>query len=58
MQDYISATELAKKLRVNPSTIWRWAKKPDFPKPHKLSHNCVRFDQAAVDAWVAAQQAA
>lgn len=40
------------------STIWRYAKNPDFPKPVKLSVRCTRFRVGDVRAWLAGREAA
>ena len=35
------------------STIWRYAAlNPDFPKPHKLSARCTRFNVGEVRAYL------
>jgi predicted DNA-binding transcriptional regulator AlpA len=39
------------------STIWRYAKNPDFPKPTKLSARCTRFRVGDVRAWLASKEA-
>ena len=58
MQQYISTKELAKRFGVHPITVWRWAKKPGFPIPIKLTSNTVRFDLEAVQKWVAERESA
>jgi len=50
-----SRTTLARKLDVTPSTIDRWAKRPDFPKAIRIGAS-PRWDLAEIDQWLAAQQ--
>jgi prophage regulatory protein len=52
-----SAAQLAKRFNVNASTIWRWAQSGVLPPPIKISEGCTRFDIAAVDERIAANNA-
>lgn len=38
-------------LGVHISTVLRYAKRPDFPKPHQLTDGLTVFDAAAVRKW-------
>lgn len=38
-------------LGVSLATFWRYAKRPDFPKPRRLSARCTVFDQSELIAW-------
>lgn len=43
--------DLCAALGVSRTTLWRWSRKPDFPKPIKRG-NTVLFDIDAVEAWL------
>lgn len=45
----------AGKLPVSPATIWRWGREGKFPKPFKLSNGVTVWDEAEVDAFIAAR---
>lgn len=45
------ARHVAHYLGVHISTVWRYAKRPDFPKPHQLTDGVTVFDAAAVRQW-------
>jgi predicted DNA-binding transcriptional regulator AlpA len=40
-------------LPVSPSTIWRWIRAGEFPKPFKLSESVTVWDLAEVEAFIA-----
>ncbi|HDU2809514.1 TPA: AlpA family phage regulatory protein, partial [Klebsiella pneumoniae] len=40
---YVRPKDLATHLSVSISTIWRYAKRPDFPMPVKLSEKVTAF---------------
>ncbi|CAK8738076.1 hypothetical protein SODG_001771 [Sodalis praecaptivus] len=42
---------VAQFLAVSEVTVWRYTKRPDFPKPIKLSDRATVFDAAAVRQW-------
>lgn len=51
--NYVRAKQAAAHLKINPSTLWDWAKKrPDFPKPVKAGPGVTLFDLNAIDAWL------
>jgi len=43
-------------LGIGPATLWRWAHRPDFPKPIKLSPRCTVFAVDQLIAWRDAQR--
>lgn len=45
------ARHVAYYLGVHISTVWRYAKRPDFPKPHRLTDGVTVFDAEAVREW-------
>ena len=53
---YIRPKRLAELLAVCEATIWRYAKKPDFPKPIKLSSRATAFDASEIHAWLEAKK--
>ncbi|TQI77968.1 AlpA family transcriptional regulator [Serratia fonticola] len=46
------AAAVARFLSVSEATVWRYAKRPGFPKPVKLSDRATVFDAAAVRQWL------
>ena len=49
---------LKQRIGVSGSSIWAWVKAGKFPKPIKLSENCIAWDAAAVEAWAQSRIAA
>ncbi|WP_407575388.1 helix-turn-helix transcriptional regulator [Raoultella terrigena] len=45
------ARHVAYYLGVHISTVWRYAQRSDFPKPHRLTDGVTVFDAAAVRQW-------
>jgi len=48
---YFSDIQIAKKYGVHRSTVWRWIKTENFPKPLKLSPGCTRWCEKALQDW-------
>lgn len=38
-------------LGIGRATLWRYTKRPDFPKPRTLSPRCTVFDAGELLAW-------
>jgi prophage regulatory protein len=53
---YLGDTSLAARFSVSRSTIWRWVRDDQFPKPIKLGGS-TRWPEVAVLAWEAEQAA-
>jgi prophage regulatory protein len=51
---YLSDKSLAKRFSVCRTTIWRWSREGDFPKPVKLG-GATRWSLAKITAWEAQQ---
>ena len=47
-QQYFRARELAARWRVHVSTIWRWSKRGQLPKPTRLGKNVVAWPARVV----------
>ncbi|HFZ9214777.1 TPA: helix-turn-helix transcriptional regulator [Salmonella enterica subsp. diarizonae serovar 61:r:-] len=45
------ARQVAEYLGVHISTVWRWAKSPDFPQPKVLSDGITVWNAAEVRKW-------
>lgn len=45
------AKHVAQYLGVHISTVWRYVKRPDFPKPQTLTDGVTVFDAADVRQW-------
>ncbi|ELF1738364.1 AlpA family phage regulatory protein [Klebsiella pneumoniae] len=48
---YVRPKDLAHHLSVSISTIWRYAKRPDFPMPVKLSEKVTAFNLDEINEW-------
>lgn len=52
----IRAIQLRKELgNIGNSTLRRWVREGNFPKPIKLGANCVAWRRDEVDAWLEAR---
>ena len=51
---YLSDKSLAKRFSVCRTTIWRWRREGEFPKPVKLG-GATRWRLAEIEAWEAQQ---
>lgn len=51
------AKQVAEYLGVHISTVWRWAKRPDFPQPKVLSDGITVWNAAKVRTWNDLRQA-
>ena len=58
MKEYVRVAELAGKIKVSKSTIWRWVQEGRLPKPFKPTLRTTLFDmeacQKAMDKMAAA----
>ena len=50
---YIRAQELATRLAVHRTTLWRWVQDGHLPRPVRLGPNTVAWDCTQIDAWLA-----
>lgn len=48
---YLSDKQLANRYGVTRTTIWRWSRVNQFPKPVRLGSGCTRWALRAVEAW-------
>lgn len=48
---FFSDAELANRYRASRSTIWRWVKEANFPKPIKLTPGCTRWRLSDIEEW-------
>lgn len=51
---WVTGPTLRRMLDISPPTLWRWRRKPDFPRA-KVIHGRTFYNLAEVDAWMAAQ---
>ncbi|RLL52186.1 AlpA family phage regulatory protein [Mariprofundus sp. EBB-1] len=51
---YNRARQVASRLDISESTVWRWAKAGKLPKPIKLSNRVTVFNSEEVDAAIEA----
>ncbi len=54
----IRPREVAQRLGVSSTTLWRYAKRPDFPRAFRLGPNAVGFDSGELETWIAARRVA
>jgi prophage regulatory protein len=52
---YLRAQELAERLAVHRTTLWRWVRGGHFPHPVRLGPKTVAWYCAQIDAWLAAR---
>jgi prophage regulatory protein len=52
---YIRARELARRLSVHRTTLWRWVHDGRMPRPVRLGPNTVAWDCTQIDTWLAAR---
>lgn len=48
---YRSDKQLAERYGVTRTTIWRWSRLDEFPRPSKLGSGCTRWALRSVEAW-------
>lgn len=51
LDSYLTLDEIKDLTKVSTSTIYRWMDDGTFPKPIKMSRNCVRWRGEDVRAW-------
>ena len=51
----IRVKQVAELTGIAVSTIWKYVKLDQFPKPHKLSMRATVWIESEVDAWIDAQ---
>lgn len=55
VEDQLTVNEVAQRLRVNPSTVWRWIKGGKL-KQRKLGRRIVRIPASEVNAFLEARE--
>lgn len=50
---YVRPVQVAGFLKVSVRNVWRYAKRPGFPRAIKQSYRVTLFDAAEIRAWVA-----
>ena len=53
--DLVTFNQVANRLKIHRTTLHRWIKRGDFPKPVKLNGFHNRYRAAEVDRWVDAK---
>ena len=48
MEKYISAKEIAEKLGVTRSCVWRWAASGKLPKGERIAAKCTRWKESDI----------
>jgi len=48
----INPSELADKLRISPTTLWRWRKERLIPPALDLGSRVIRWRATDIDAWL------
>jgi prophage regulatory protein len=48
---YLSVSQVAKRLSIGKSTVWRWVAQGKFPKPRKFSSMTTRWALVDVETW-------
>lgn len=55
MEEQLTIEEVAAKLRVDPSTVWRWIKAGKIKPVRKLGRRIVRLPSSSVQRFLEAQ---
>lgn len=53
----LTAREVADRLAVSPETVLRWHRAGELPG-FRLASNCLRFDEAELERWLAIRRVA
>lgn len=48
----LSPKETAEYLGISTATLWRFMKRPEFPKPKRLTERTIRFLKSELDAYL------
>lgn len=48
----LSPKETAQYLGISTATLWRFTKRPDFPKPKRLTERTIRFSKDELDRYL------
>lgn len=48
---FLKDIQVANRYNLNRSTIWRWIKKEQFPKPTKLNYGSSRWNIIDLEQW-------
>ena len=48
----LSPKETAQYLGISTATLWRFTKRPDFPKPKRLTGRTIRFSKDELDRYL------
>lgn len=52
MENYLTVKEVAKKLHVSKTTIYKFLSEGRFPKPVPLGTNIKRWPESVLDKWL------
>ncbi|NHO42785.1 AlpA family phage regulatory protein [Acetobacter fabarum] len=52
LEQFLTAKEVAKCLKVTTRTLYRRMDSGNFPRPVKFSENCVRWREQDVKSWI------
>lgn len=56
--EMLSVRAVCGRLSVSRTTLWRWSREGDFPKPVELSPATRRWRASEIDAWIASRERA
>ena len=48
----LSPKETAQYLGISTATLWHFTKRPDFPKPKRLTERTIRFSKDELDRYL------
>jgi len=52
MEQFLRRADLAEKLGISETTLWRWVRSGHLPKPRQLGPNTVGWPESDVQEWV------
>ena len=48
----LKVSELSEFLGIAPSTVYRWVKEENLPKPYEMGESAVRWRLSEIEAWL------
>ncbi|WP_183330536.1 helix-turn-helix transcriptional regulator [Halomonas campaniensis] len=57
-ETYLTVQQVADRYATSTSSIWRWVRRGQFPRPVKLSPGCTRWRASDVEAWEESREVA
>lgn len=56
LRERLPGPDVARRLNISRTSLWRWRQQPDFPAPAAVGHMRL-YDVGALEEWLASRQA-